>query len=95
MVLFGGVETELEEGKRAATWRGVHTSLYSPGSMAEQDMLLLSAVRAVPQKMLLLLAGRTTLLSVLLLPQPLILPAGLLGTAVELYVRNVVGQRIR
>ncbi|KAN0118539.1 hypothetical protein V8E52_004962 [Russula decolorans] len=71
MVLFGGVETELEEGKRAATWRGVHTSLYSPGSMAEQDMLLLSAVRA-----------------------PLILPAGLLGTAVELYVRNVVGQRI-
>jgi hypothetical protein len=27
MDLFGGVETELEEGKRAATWRGVHTYL--------------------------------------------------------------------
>jgi hypothetical protein len=29
--LFSGVETDLEGGKRAATWRGVHVSLYSAG----------------------------------------------------------------
>jgi hypothetical protein len=35
--LFGGVETELK-GKRAATWRGVHVSLYSAGRTAVQKM---------------------------------------------------------
>jgi hypothetical protein len=59
--LFGGVETELEDGKRAATWRGVHVFGILPGSTALQDLLLLSARRAVPPKMLLLLAGRTAL----------------------------------
>ena len=44
MDLFGGVETELEEGKRAATWRGVHVSLYSAGRTALQNMLLLPLV---------------------------------------------------
>ncbi|KAI0299168.1 hypothetical protein BC826DRAFT_1173848 [Russula brevipes] len=39
--LFGGAETELEEGPRAATWRGVHVSLYSAGRAAFQNMLLL------------------------------------------------------
>jgi len=29
--LFSGVQTDLEGGKRAATWRGVHVSLYSVG----------------------------------------------------------------
>jgi hypothetical protein len=42
--LFGGVETELEEGKRAATWRGVHVSLYSAGRTALENMLLLPLV---------------------------------------------------
>ena len=42
--LFGGVETELEEGKRGATWRGVHVSLYSAGRTALQNMLLLPLV---------------------------------------------------
>jgi hypothetical protein len=44
MDLFGGVETELEEGKRAATWRGVHVSLYSAGRTALENMLLLPLV---------------------------------------------------
>jgi hypothetical protein len=44
MDLFGGVETELEEGRRAATWRGVHVSLYSAGRAALQNMLLLPLV---------------------------------------------------
>ena len=38
MDLFDGVETVLEEGKRAATWRGVHISLYSTGRTALQNM---------------------------------------------------------
>ena len=42
--LFGGVETELEKDKRAATWRGVHVSLYSAGRTALQNMLLLPLV---------------------------------------------------
>jgi len=42
--LFGGTETELEEGRRAATWRGVHVSLYSAGRAALQNMLLLPLV---------------------------------------------------
>jgi hypothetical protein len=42
--LFGGVESELEEGRRAATWRGVHVSLYSAGRAALQNMLLLPLV---------------------------------------------------
>jgi len=41
MDLFGGLETELEGGKRAATWRGVHVSLYSAGRTALENMLLL------------------------------------------------------
>jgi hypothetical protein len=40
MDLFGGVETELN-GKRAATWRGVHISLYSAGRTALQKMNML------------------------------------------------------
>ena len=44
MDLFGGVQTELEEGKRAATWRGVHVSLYSAGRTALENMLLLPLV---------------------------------------------------
>jgi hypothetical protein len=44
MDLFGGVGTELEEGQRAATWRGVHVSLYSAGRAALQNMLLLPLV---------------------------------------------------
>jgi hypothetical protein len=44
MDLFGGVETELEDGRRAATWRGVHVSLYSAGRAALQNMLLLPLV---------------------------------------------------
>jgi hypothetical protein len=39
--LFRGTETELEEGGRASTWRGVHVSLYSAGRAALQNMLLL------------------------------------------------------
>lgn len=42
--LFGGTETELEEGRRAATWRGVHVSLYSAGRVALQNMVLLPLV---------------------------------------------------
>jgi hypothetical protein len=38
---FGGVETEHAEGRRTATWRGVHVSLYSAGRAALQNMLLL------------------------------------------------------
>jgi hypothetical protein len=41
MDLFGGVETELKEGKRAATWRGVHVSLYLAGRTALQNMNML------------------------------------------------------
>ena len=44
MDLFGGVGTELEEGQRAATWCGVHVSLYSAGRAALQNMLLLPLV---------------------------------------------------
>ena len=44
MDIFGGVNTELEEGQRAATWRGVHISLYSAGRTALQNMLLLPLV---------------------------------------------------
>ena len=39
--LFGGAEVQHEEGQRAATWRGVHVSLYSAGRAALQNMLLL------------------------------------------------------
>ncbi|KAH9992769.1 hypothetical protein BJV74DRAFT_771504 [Russula compacta] len=42
--LFGGAETVLDEGRRAATWRGVHVSLYSAGRAALQNMLLLPLV---------------------------------------------------
>ena len=35
---------ELEEGRRAATWRGVHVSLYSAGRAALQNMLLLPLI---------------------------------------------------
>lgn len=42
--LFRGTETELEEGRRASTWRGVHVSLYSAGRAALQNMLLLPLV---------------------------------------------------
>ena len=96
--LFRGVETGLEEGKRAATWRGVHVSLYSPGSTALQDILLLSAGPVVPRQMLLL-AGCTAMQNMLLFKlvsfPALIVPAGLLAVAVELYVGNVVRQLIR
>jgi hypothetical protein len=43
--LFRGVETELDEGERAATWRGVHVSLYSAGRTALENMLLLPLVQ--------------------------------------------------
>ncbi len=39
--LFDGVEEQHEGGQRAATWRGVHISLYSAGRAALQNMLLL------------------------------------------------------
>jgi hypothetical protein len=39
MDLFGAVVTELEEGKRAATWRGKHISVYSAGRTALQNTL--------------------------------------------------------
>ncbi|KAH9975816.1 hypothetical protein BGW80DRAFT_1169008 [Lactifluus volemus] len=38
---FCGAETVHAEGQRAATWRGVHVSLYSAGRAAFQNMLLL------------------------------------------------------
>jgi hypothetical protein len=38
---FCGAETVHAEGQRAATWRGVHVSLYSAGRAALQNMLLL------------------------------------------------------
>ena len=41
---FGGTEMEHAEGRRAATWRGVHISLYSAGRTALQNMLLLPLV---------------------------------------------------
>jgi len=44
MDLFGGVETELEGGKRAGTWRGVHISLVSAGRTVLQDMVLLPLI---------------------------------------------------
>jgi len=47
MDLFIGVETELEEGKRAATWRGVPVPLYSALHCAGRmtlHMLLLPVV---------------------------------------------------
>ncbi|KAF8260694.1 hypothetical protein EI94DRAFT_1747745 [Lactarius quietus] len=39
--IFGGVEVQHEEGQKAATWRGVHVSLYSAGRAALQNMMLL------------------------------------------------------
>jgi hypothetical protein len=39
--IFGVAEVQHEEGQRAATWRGVHVSLYSAGRAALQNMLLL------------------------------------------------------
>ncbi|KAI9440448.1 hypothetical protein H4582DRAFT_1936972 [Lactarius indigo] len=42
--IFGGAEVQHEEGQRAATWRGVHVSLYSAGRAALQNMLLLPLV---------------------------------------------------
>ena len=39
--IFGGTEVQHEEGQRAATWRGVHVSLYSAGRAALQNMMLL------------------------------------------------------
>lgn len=39
--IFGGAEVQHEEGQRAATWRGVHVSLYSAGRAALQNMMLL------------------------------------------------------
>ncbi|KAH9000204.1 hypothetical protein EDB92DRAFT_1829874 [Lactarius akahatsu] len=39
--ISGGIEVQHEEGQRAATWRGVHVSLYSAGRAALQNMLLL------------------------------------------------------
>ena len=42
--LFGGVETVLQNGKRAATWRGVHISLYSAGRTALENWFLLPLV---------------------------------------------------
>ena len=41
MDIFDGVETELEGGKRAATWRGVHVSQYSAGSKALRNILMI------------------------------------------------------
>jgi hypothetical protein len=38
---FCGAEAVHAEGQRAATWRGVHVSLYSAGRAALQNMLLL------------------------------------------------------
>ena len=61
MDLFGGVETELEEGMRTATWRGLHVSMYSRGSKMLQAMLLPSAGRAALKVMLLHSAGRAGL----------------------------------
>jgi hypothetical protein len=63
-------------------------------------MRLLSAGRAATQKMRLLLAARMALQnSMFLLPlvniPALSLPIGLVAVAVELYVGNVVGRRIR
>jgi len=37
--LFGCVETKLEDGWRAATWRGVHLSVYSAGHDALQSVI--------------------------------------------------------
>ncbi|KAI0285965.1 hypothetical protein BGY98DRAFT_1071935 [Russula aff. rugulosa BPL654] len=51
--LFGGVETELKKGKRAATWRGVHVSLYSAGCTELKELLPLVAT-PVLQRILLL-----------------------------------------
>ena len=45
MDLYGVVDTELEDCKRAATWRGVHVSVYSAGSKALQNMLLLPLIQ--------------------------------------------------
>ncbi|KAH9072241.1 hypothetical protein EDB83DRAFT_2361823 [Lactarius deliciosus] len=42
--IYGGVEDQHEGGQRAATWRGVHVSLYSAGRAALQNMLLLPLV---------------------------------------------------
>lgn len=39
--IFDGAEVQHEEGQRAATWRGVHVSLYSAGRAALQNMMLL------------------------------------------------------
>jgi hypothetical protein len=41
--LFCGVEKKLKESKRAATWRGVHVSVYSAGCTALRDMFSLFA----------------------------------------------------
>jgi hypothetical protein len=41
MDLFGGVETEIKKGKRAATWQGLRISLYS---VALNNMHLLPLV---------------------------------------------------
>ena len=48
MDLFGGVEKVLKNGKRAATWRGVHISLYSAGRTALQNMSLMHQLVNVP-----------------------------------------------
>jgi hypothetical protein len=96
MDLFGGVEMVLLTGKRAATWRGVHVSLYSAGRKA-LDMLSFSAVHTALLNMLPFSAGHIALHSVLLLPlvqfPALIVPAGLVVySVVKIYDGNVVGR---
>ena len=59
MDLFGGVVTDLEEGKRVATWRGVHVSQYSAGCTALMEMLSLFAT---PQFRKLLLPSTSPVL---------------------------------
>ena len=55
--LFGGVATELEEGKRAATWRGVHVSAYSARCTALREELPLVMAIALQNMLLLPLAA--------------------------------------
>ena len=53
--IFGDEETELEVGRRAATWRGVHVSVYSAGCTTLQESL--TAVASQPKEKMLAMVG--------------------------------------
>ena len=86
---FGGVETELKEARRAATWRGVHVSLYSEELAALRNGLLRQTKHSLAKHSLAkyLPYSQARFLE--------IAPAGLfvVYSAVKLYRGNMVDRR--